>query len=177
MKYGLFFVSLLVFVVIVLAGDTAYCLELRSDAFEDGGDMPVQYTGKGKDVSPALTWSDVPARTQSFALIMDDPDAPMGTWVHWVIFNIPETATGLKEDIPGDLVLDDGTRQGMNSFRWVGYGGPHPPRGPKHRYFFRLYALDIVLELRAGANKGQLIRAMQKHILDEATLMGKFGEQ
>ena len=177
MKYGLFFISLVVFAAIVLAGNTACCLEIQSDAFEDGGDMPVQYAGKGKDISPPLSWSDVPAGTKSFALIMDDPDAPLGTWVHWVIYNIPETATGLKEDIPRILVLDDGTRQGLNSFRWTGYGGPHPPPGPKHRYFFRLYALDVVLELRAGANKGQLIRAMQTHILGEATLMGKFGDQ
>ncbi len=153
------------------------CLELRSDAFEDGGDIPVRYTCLGEDVSPGLNWSDVPAGTQSFVLIVDDPDAPFGTWVHWVAYDIPKDAAGLKEDVPKKFMLDNGTRQGFNSFRRIGYGGPCPPPGRPHRYVFRLYALDTVLRLGPGAGKGALTRAMRGHVLNEARLTGRFGRK
>ncbi len=147
---------------------------LTSPAFKEGEIIPRDYTCEGKDLSPPLQWKGVPESTESFALICDDPDAPGGTWVHWVIWNIPATASGLPEGLEPEKELKDGTRQGKNDFRRIGYGGPCPPPGPAHRYFFKLYALDRKLELRAGATKPELLKAMQGHILAEAHLMGKY---
>ncbi len=147
---------------------------LTSPAFKEGEMIPREYTCEGKDISPALQWKGVPEKTRSFALICDDPDAPMGTWVHWVIWNIPATASGLPEGIEPEKELKDGTRQGKNDFRRIGYGGPCPPPGPAHRYFFKLYALDSKLDLRPGATKSELLKAMEGHILAEAHLMGKY---
>ncbi|MEJ5240861.1 MAG: YbhB/YbcL family Raf kinase inhibitor-like protein [Anaerolineales bacterium] len=144
-----------------------------SPAFGHGQPIPPVYTCKGRDISPPLMWSDLPQGTKSLALIMDDPDAPMGTWVHWVIYNIPPTRTGLEEAIPADERLADGSLQGKNSWRRIGYGGPCPPSGT-HRYFFRLYALDSMLSLAPGATKEQLLQAMQGHILAQAEWMGTF---
>ncbi len=152
----------------------ANCLELKSPAFKDGETIPEKYTCKGDNISPSLEWTGVPAGTKSFALIMDDPDAPMGIWVHWVIYNIPGDVSMLKEDIPRDTSLTDGTKQGTNSFNWIGYGGPCPPKGPAHRYMFKLYALDEELDLPAGATKGVLLMRMDGHILDETRLTGLF---
>lgn len=150
-------------------------LKLESPAFSPGGDIPRQYTCDGPDLSPPLRWSDPPAGTQSLALICDDPDAPAGTWVHWVLYRIPPSARELPEGIPKQEELADGSRQGRNDFRKIGYGGPCPPRGPKHRYYFRLYALDIVPDLPAGATKAQLLQAMDGHILAQGELMGRYG--
>ncbi len=144
-----------------------------SPAFGHGQPIPAVYTCKGRDISPPLTWSDLPQGTKSLALIMDDPDAPIGTWVHWVIYNIPSTRTGLEEAIPSEERLADGSLQGKNSWRRIGYGGPCPPSGT-HRYYFRLYALDSMLSLAPGATKEQLLQAMQGHILAEAEWMGTF---
>ncbi len=144
-----------------------------SPAFGHGQPIPAVYTCKGRDISPPLTWSDLPQGTKSLALIMDDPDAPIGTWVHWVIYNIPSTRTGLEEAIPSEERLADGSLQGKNSWRRIGYGGPCPPSGT-HRYYFRLYALDSMLSLAPGATKEQLLQAMQGHILTEAEWMGTF---
>lgn len=144
-----------------------------SPAFGHGQPIPAVYTCKGRDISPPLTWSDLPQGTKSLALIMDDPDAPMGTWVHWVIYNIPSTRTGLEEAIPSEERLADGSLQGKNSWRRIGYGGPCPPSGT-HRYYFRLYALDSMLSLAPGATKEQLLQAMQGHILAQAEWMGTF---
>lgn len=144
-----------------------------SPAFGHGQPIPAVYTCKGRDISPPLTWSDLPQGTKSLALIMDDPDAPMGTWVHWVIYNIPPTRTGLEEAIPSEERLADGSLQGKNSWRRIGYGGPCPPSGT-HRYYFRLYALDSMLSLAPGATKEQLLQAMQGHILAQAEWMGTF---
>jgi Raf kinase inhibitor-like YbhB/YbcL family protein len=178
MKPGKIFKPLLFICVLLLAGSffagNSFALELRSSAFKDGEYIPVRYTGRGEDISPALEWTGVPRGTKSFALIMDDPDAPMGTWIHWVVYNIPADATGLKEDIPPRAVLDDGTAQGINSFRRPGYGGPYPPPGPAHRYVFTLYAIDTELNLSLGANKGTVLRAIQGHILGRARLIGLF---
>ncbi len=149
-------------------------MKLTSPAFEEGGKIPPQYTCDGKDISPPLQWSEVPAGTKSFALICDDPDAPMGTWVHWVIFNIPDSVRQLPEAVPTTEHLKDGSMQGTNDFKRSGYGGPCPPGGT-HRYYFKLYALDTVLNLKAGATKAQLLEAMKGHILAEAQLMGKYG--
>jgi len=147
--------------------------ELTSTAFVQGKPIPRQYTCDGQDISPPLSWSDPPAGTRSLALIADDPDAPVGVWVHWVLYNLPAESRGLPEAVPADAELADGSRHGRNSWRRPGYGGPCPPRGT-HRYFFKLYALDTVLDLRAGADKGQLLKAMEGHVLAQAELMGTY---
>ncbi len=148
-------------------------LKVKSTAFEEGGMIPKKYTCDGDDVSPPLTWNSVPGGTKSLALISDDPDAPMGTWVHWVLFNIPPNMKELHENIPPKKVLDNGARQGITDFRRIGYGGPCPPGGT-HRYYFKLYALDTEIDLDAGITKEQLLDAMEGHILAEGQLMGKY---
>jgi Raf kinase inhibitor-like YbhB/YbcL family protein len=126
-------------------------------------------------VSPALNWSDPPAGTQSFALIADDPDAPVGTWVHWVLYDLPADTRSLAENLPKQEQLSNAARQGRNDFRRIGYGGPCPPPGKPHRYFFKLYALDTKLSLKAGAAKAEVERAVQGHILAQGELMGRYG--
>lgn len=150
-------------------------MEIKSEAFGAGKHIPAQYTGLGADISPDLKWGDAPEGTLSFVMIMDDPDAPLGTWVHWVVYNIPAGSGGLKKNLPKVKNLDNGTTQGINSFREIGYGGPHPPPGPAHRYVFKLYALDTVLGLSPGASKEEVTRAMKGHVLEEANLTGMFG--
>lgn len=147
-------------------------MRITSTAFEDGKTIPVRFTGFGADESPPLQWSGAPAGTRSFALICDDPDAPMGTWVHWVIYGLPAATNELPVKLPTADKLSGGARQGMNDFRRVGYGGPLPPPGKAHRYFFKLYALDAELPLKPGATKSELLRAMEGHILAEAQTMG-----
>ena len=147
--------------------------EIKSTAFQQDGMIPFRFTCDGEDASPGLTWSDPPKGTRSFALICDDPDAPMGTWVHWVVYNIPPDKRGLEEAYPKDRKQPDGTLQGMTDFRKVGYGGPCPPGGT-HRYYFKLYALDTVLSLSPGATKKELLEAMKGHQLAEAQLMGRY---
>lgn len=149
---------------------------VTSSAFEAGGMIPSKYTCDGADVSPPLKWESVPERTASVALISDDPDAPMGTWVHWVLFNLPADAKELAENIPAEKSLPNGARQGKNDFNRIGYGGPCPPGGT-HRYFFKIYALDAHLDLPAGATKQQLLKAMEGHILGDGELMGKYKRQ
>jgi hypothetical protein len=146
---------------------------LRSPAFEPGGFIPSRYTCDGPDLSPPLEWKGVPEGARSLALVADDPDAPMGTWVHWVIYRIPADSTGLPEGVAKKRELPDGTRQGKNDFRRIGYGGPCPPSGT-HRYFFKLYALDRPVDLPPGATKAQLIEAMKGHVIAEAELMGRY---
>lgn len=146
---------------------------LTSSAFPSGQPIPRQYTCDGTNISPSLNWANSPENTKSFALIADDPDAPSGTWVHWVIYNIPNTSTELPENIPNHAQLTDGSLQGMNSWPKLGYGGPCPPAGA-HRYFFKLYALDCTLALTSGASKEALLAAMQGHILAQAELMGTY---
>ena len=148
---------------------------LRSPDFTDNADIPKQFTCSGEDRSPALEWSGAPAGTKSFALIVDDPDAPAGVWVHWVIFSIPSSAHSLRGGIEKKDQLADGTHQGRNDFDKVGYNGPCPPPGKPHRYFFKLYALDGALALGAGATKADVERAMQGHILGHAEWVGRFG--
>jgi len=149
-------------------------MQLTSTAFNEGEVIPKQHTGDGKDASPPLKWAGAPAGTASFALICDDPDAPRGTWVHWVLFNVPAGTTELPEGVPADKSVLSGARQGVNDFGNIGYGGPAPPRGKPHRYFFKLYALGAVLDLKEGATKQQLLKAMEGHILAEGQLMGKY---
>ena len=147
--------------------------EISSPAFAKGGAIPSDFSCNGRDVSPAISWTEPPAGTQSFALIMDDPDAPMGTWVHWIIFNIPASTRNLTEGTPTDPQLSDGSLQGKTSAGSSGYHGPCPPSGT-HRYFFKLYALDTTLSLSANADKKELLAAMEGHILANAELMGTF---
>ncbi len=148
-------------------------LQLTSSAFSHEGSVPAAYTCDGRDISPSLAWTAPPAGTKRLALISDDPDAPMGTWVHWVVYNIPPAVKQLAEAFPATAELPDGTRQGMTDFGRVGYGGPCPPGGT-HRYYFKLYALDTALSLGPGVTKRQLEEAMQGHILAEAQLMGRY---
>jgi len=151
-------------------------LILTSGAFTAGGVIPAKYSCDGADVSPALAWSGAPAGTAAFALIADDPDAPAGTWVHWVLFNLPGNLTALPEDVAKteQLAAIGGALQGRNDFHRIGYGGPCPPAGKTHRYFFKLYALDAALPLKAGATKQDVERAMRGHVLGEASLMGTY---
>ena len=149
-------------------------LKIASSAFTQGHAIPNKYTCEGEDISPPLQWSGTPDGTKSFALICDDPDAPAGTWVHWVIFNLPATTTGLPEKMAGTETLPDGAAQGITGFKRTGYGGPCPPRGKPHRYFFKLYALDAVLPLEPKATKQELLQAMRGHILAEGQLMGTY---
>ncbi len=148
-------------------------LALTSTAFKEGETIPKKYTCDGPDISPPLEWESAPANTGSLALIAEDPDAPMGTWVHWVVYDIPPNVSELAENIPPEKTLPDGAVQGKNDFRNIGYGGPCPPSGT-HRYYFRLYALDTKLNLPPGSTKFDLVKAMQGHIVSEAQLMGKY---
>lgn len=151
----------------------AMTLELSSAAFAEGQPIPARYTCTGDDISPPLVWRGAPAGTQSFALIMDDPDAPRGTWVHWVVYNLPASVTALPEAIRADGDLPGGAVHGRNSWGRNDYGGPCPPSGT-HRYFFKLYALDTTLNLAPGASKEALLQAMQGHILAQGQLMGTY---
>jgi len=152
-------------------------LTVSSPAFAAGERIPKQYTGEGADLSPPLTWSAGPAGTAEYALIMDDPDAPGQTWVHWVLYKIPPATTALKEGVPTDEALTDppGARQGVNSSRALGYHGPMPPPGHgTHHYHFKVYALGRAISLAAGATKPQLLDAMRGQILAEGELVGTY---
>ena len=157
------------------AGYTAAkAFTLTSSAFAAGAEIPAQYTCKGSNISPPLDWSGAPANAAGFALIVDDPDAPGGVWVHWVLWSLPAAAHSLPEGVPKRDQLDDGSTQGRNDFHKGGYSGPCPPGGAPHRYFFRLYALDSKLALAAGANRAALDAAMKGHILVQTEYMGTF---
>ena len=159
-------------------GGQTMTFELTSSAFGQGEAIPVKYTCDGEDISPPLRWGDPPEGTQSFALIADDPDAPVGTWVHWVLFNLPAETRELPEQAtpPAGSQGSNYVVDGKNSWKRTGYGGPCPPGGT-HRYFFKLYALDTMLDLAAGATKEQLLQAMEGHILGQAEVMGTYSRQ
>ncbi len=146
-------------------------ISVSSSAFRNADRIPSRYTCDGEDVSPPLSWSEPPPGTQSFALIVDDPDA--GGWTHWIAFNIPARARGLPEGVPADGRLADGTCQGTNDFGGIGYGGPCPPGG-SHRYNFALYALSKPLTLEKGASQSEVIAAMRGCVLDQGTLVGLY---
>lgn len=148
-------------------------MKLQSTVFENGKIIPSKYTCDGDDISPPLSWSGAPTHTQSFVLIVDDPDAPIGTWDHWILFNIPAHVTELAKNM---TQLPNGTLAGKNSWGKTSYGGPCPPSGV-HRYFFKLYALDTVLQLPSSANKSQIMQAMESHVIATAELMGKYERQ
>ena len=147
--------------------------QIESPAFVQESAIPTLFTCEGENISPPLQWSSPPKGTKSFALICDDPDAPVGTWVHWVIYHIPPEKNELSESI-APLEEVQGMRQGLNDFQRVGYGGPCPPKGAPHRYFFKLYALDTLLALHPKATKKELEKAMQGHILAETHLIGTY---
>jgi Raf kinase inhibitor-like YbhB/YbcL family protein len=161
-------------------------IQLRTTAFADGGMIPHRFTCDGSDRSPDLSWSGVPENSRTLALICDDPDAPAGTWSHWVVFNLPARVTGLKEGVPATKRVPNSSMeessptgsngdaiQGENDFGKLGYGGPCPPSGT-HRYFFRLYALDARLELGPEATRADVLKAIKGHILAEGRLTGKY---
>jgi len=149
-------------------------LNLKSEAFTEGEMIPKKYTGDSMDFSPPLSWSQPPEGTKSITIICDDPDAPAGVWVHWVIFNIKPDTTSLPENVPKLLQVMGFVKQGKNSFGKIGYNGPSPPRGKHHRYFFKIYALDKELELPAASTKSEVEKAMEGHILARGQLMGKY---
>jgi Raf kinase inhibitor-like YbhB/YbcL family protein len=148
-------------------------MEIKSPAFKEGDSIPAKYTCDNLDISPPLEWSDGPAGTKTFALICDDPDAPRGTWVHWVVYNLPGTLKGLPENLPKSETLPDMTRHGKTDFGSIGYGGPCPPSGT-HRYYFKIYALDSVIGMKPGLTKSELLKAIEGHILDQGQLMGRY---
>jgi Raf kinase inhibitor-like YbhB/YbcL family protein len=150
-------------------------LQVTSSAFRDGQAIPKSFTADGTNASPPLQWGDPPDGTKAFALTAEDPDAPRGTWTHWVLFDLPADKRSLGEGVPPDGSLPDGTRQGGNDFGKLGYGGPSPPAGKPHRYYFKLYALDAPLNLPPGATRKQVLAAMEGHVLAEGQLMGTYG--
>jgi hypothetical protein len=158
-----------------LEGEASMKIQLTSTAFKDGETIPQKYTCDGENLSPPLAWSGMPPGVKSLALIADDPDAPMGTWVHWVIYDIQPTIIGLSEGVSTNATVEGVGVQGVNGSRRSGYSGPCPPRGKPHRYYFKLYALDKVLNLAPGINKAELEKALRGHILAEGQLMGSYG--
>jgi Raf kinase inhibitor-like YbhB/YbcL family protein len=150
---------------------------VKSPAFAEDRPIPVKYTGDGADVSPPLTWSGVPHGTRSLVVLCEDPDAPRGTWTHWVLFNLPPQTRELPEGVAAQATLPDGSVQGHNDFGKVGYGGPAPPPGMPHRYYFKVAALNITLTLPAGARRQDVLAAMEGHVLGEGWLMGVYGRK
>jgi Raf kinase inhibitor-like YbhB/YbcL family protein len=150
-------------------GGNNMTISIVSTAFKEGEKIPRIYSCDDQNVSPPLSWTEVPANTVSLALIMDDPDAPSGTWVHWVLYNLDANTSSLDQGKNG------GGTEGKNDFNKIGYGGPCPPRGTTHRYFIKLYALDKTIELKGGVSKAQLENAMHGHILAQGQLMGRYG--
>lgn len=152
----------------------SFALEIWSNSFENNGFIPQKYTCKGEDISPSLSWKDVPEGTESFVIICDDPDAPSKTWVHWVIYDIPKEIRELNEGIANLDILDFGAKQGINDFGIIGYGGPCPPPGKPHRYFFKLIALNKKLDLPPGLTKEEVLKEVEQYIIGKAELIGKY---
>ena len=150
-------------------------INLISDVFDDGDIIPSKHTCDDKNISPPLRWDLLPEHTLSFAILCEDPDAPMGTWTHWIIFNIPPNVMELSAGIKNEEKLPNGIEQGINDFGYAGYGGPCPPEGGEHRYFFRIYALDTTLNIGPGAKRNEFLRALNENVLDEGQLMGIYG--
>jgi Raf kinase inhibitor-like YbhB/YbcL family protein len=166
--------ALIVAATFALGAENPAKMEIKTPSFQTGAEIPRKFTCDGEDVSPAIAWEGAPAGAKAFALIVDDPDAPSGTWVHWVIYDLPGETRALAEAEPAMESLPGGAMQGLNDFRKVGYGGPCPPRGPAHRYFFKLYALDAPTNLKPRATKQQLLDAIKGHIVGAAELMGRY---
>jgi hypothetical protein len=154
--------------------ETRRKMDLGSSAFKEGQSIPNQYTCEGKNISPPLSWKGAPANTESFVLMVDDPDSPTGVWTHWLVFNLGADVSELKEDLVNSPAGIGSAKQGVNSYKNVGYGGPCPPAGKLHRYYFKIYALDITLNLEAGASRSDVEAAMTKHMLAAGQLMGTY---
>lgn len=152
-------------------------IHLASTAFADGQPIPVKFTGDGLDISPPLAWTNAPAGAKNFVLIVEDPDAPAGTWTHWLIYDLPPGTTALTEDQLKVPQLRTGAKQGLNDFKKTGYNGPAPPPGKAHRYYIKLYALDKITGLAPGASKTDLLKTMDGHVLGEGQLMGTYQRQ
>ncbi len=150
-------------------------LTISSPSFSDGGTIPKQFTCDGADISPQLVWSNPPDGTKSFAVLVDDPDAPGGNWNHWTMWNLPPKLSGLPQGLSKESNLPDGTQQGLNDFPRTGYNGPCPPPGKPHRYYFKLFALDSRLDLKPKSGKKELDAAMKGHILAQGETMGRYG--
>jgi len=150
-------------------------MRISTRSFQAGAAIPQKYTCSGEDISPELTWTDIPSGTKALVLIVDDPDAPSGLWTHWLLYDLPPSTTTLPENFPRDRDLPGGGHQGTNDFGKIGYSGPCPPPGKPHRYFFRLYALNAPLGIAAGATRAQLDAALKSaKVLAESELMGTF---
>lgn len=169
--------NMIIFFLAIMLGNL-YAVEeskmsfsLSSTAFQNGAGIPSVYTCEGANISPPLSWQNAPSETKTFVLICEDPDAPAGTWTHWVLYNIPNQMKGLSENISKQAHLADGSMQGINDFKQIGYGGPCPPSGT-HRYYFKLYALNTHLSLPPKATKAQVEQAIEGHILQQTELMG-----
>ncbi len=177
MKRLMFLVLLLLTLIGRIWGqeeDNEMAFTLTSSAFAQGGTFARSYSCDGRDISPPLSWENAPDGSESFVLICDDPDAPVGTWVHWVLYNIPGGSRNLPEGLSSAPELKDGSLQGKNDFNRIGYGGPCPPRGSVHRYFFKLYALDTMLNLSPGLRKEDILKAIDGHLLGQAQLVAKY---
>lgn len=182
-KGFLFFVSFVCLVIacvltatgaVLQPPETHQQMDITSSAFKNGQSIPSQYTCDDKNISPPLAWNGAPANTQSLALIVDDPDAPTGVWTHWVVFDLSSDVSGLPEDAAKAESVLSKAKQGVNDFKNAAYGGPCPPGGKPHRYFFKIYALDITLGLPAGASRKEVEAAMTKHILAQGQIMGTY---
>ena len=147
---------------------------ISSSSFSNGSEIPKKFTCDGADLSPQLSWTAAPGAAQTFALIADDPDAPSGTWTHWIFYDVPASTTSLPEGAGKGERVTGGGAQGRNDFHKLGYNGPCPPPGKPHRYFFRLYAVDRSLKLKPGASRRELEQAMQGHVLGQAEWMGRY---
>ena len=154
---------------------TLWGLEIKSPVFENGGIIPKTYTCDGKNVNPPLLWKDIPKGTKSLVLIVHDPDAPVGDFTHWLVYRIPPSVKGLPAGLPRKPVLERGIEQGLNDFGFIGYGGPCPPPWDGyHRYFFELYALDYIPNLKPAATRREVENALKGHVIGKATLMGRY---
>lgn len=177
MAHAMMVVALLFFAgQLVSSPQAAKQMNIESSSFAPGQPIPQKYTCEGGDASPQLRWSNAPQGTKTFTLIADDPDAPGGTWVHWVVYNIPADTHELRAGLARTATNSAGA-QGLNDFRKIGYGGPCPPPGKPHRYFFKLYALDTELSVKPKAMKSDIESAMQGHILANSELIGTYRRQ
>jgi len=174
-KYLTYFVifGIIIIIIVPLISGNKIDIKVSSTAFKEGELIPSKFTCDGENISPQIAWTNFPKSTESFVLISDDPDAPVGTWVHWVVYNIPASCTELKEKFPKDEKFDNGIMQGTTDFRKTGYGGPCPPSGT-HRYYFKIYALDVILNVKSGLTKKEILKEIEGHIIAEGQLMGKY---
>jgi len=172
--FKIFIIVSILFVSLGMSYASGKNFNVASAAFKENSPIPLKFTCQGNDISPEISWKNAPQGTKSFALILDDPDAPFGTFTHWVIYNIPGDYIGLKEGVEKKESLENGIVQGVNDFRKIGYGGPCPPPGRPHRYFIKLYALDSDLNLPSGLRANELIEKIRGHILAKTTYFGLY---